>query len=86
MFHINTSRLYWRKRDESGLELTDDEIAEQNLSLVSKLANYGYLLSGYKSESEAWATICMDSTMAENFDECNGRSGKSFYVNAVATM
>ena len=85
-FHINTSRLYWRKRDEGGLELTDDEIAEQNLSLVSKLANYGYLLSGYKSESEAWATICMDSTMAENVDECNGRSGKSFYVNAVATM
>jgi hypothetical protein len=28
----------------------------------------------------------MDSTMAENVDECNGRSGKSFYVNAAATM
>lgn len=85
-FQINTSRLYWRKQDEDGLELTDDETAEQNLSLASKLANYGYLLSGYKSESEAWATICMDSTMAENVDECNGRSGKSFYVNAAATM
>ena len=85
-FQINTSRLYWRKQDEGGLELTDDETAEQNLSLASKLANYGYLLSGYKSESEAWATICMDSTMAENVDECNGRSGKSFYVNAAATM
>ena len=85
-FQINTSRLYWRKEDEGGLSLTDDEIAEQNLSLVSKLANYGYLLSAYKSESEAWATICMDSTMAENVDECNGRSGKSFYVNAAATM
>jgi hypothetical protein len=24
--------------------------------------------------------------MAENVDECNGRSGKSFYVNAAATM
>ncbi len=85
-FHVNTSRLYWRKEDEGGLELTVEEIAEQNLSLASKLANYGYLLSGYKSESEAWATICMDSTLAENADECNGRSGKSFYVNAAATM
>lgn len=85
-FHVNTSRLYWRKEDEGGLELTVDEIAEQNLSLASKLANYGYLLSSYKSESEAWATICMDSTLAENADECNGRSGKSFYVNAAATM
>jgi hypothetical protein len=85
-FQINASRLYWRKQDEGGLELTNDEIAEQNLSLVSKLANYGYLLSGYKSESEAWATICMDSMMAESVDECNGRSGKSFYVNAIAKM
>ena len=85
-FLANSSRLYWRKQDEVGLELTVDEIAEQNCSLASKLANYGYLLSGYKSESEAWATICMDSTMAENVDECNGRSGKSFYVNAAATM
>jgi hypothetical protein len=86
LFLVNSSRLYWRKEDEGGLALTDDEIAEQNLSLVSKLANYGYLLSGHKSESEAWATICMDSTMAENVDECNGRSGKSFYVNAAAMM
>ena len=85
-FLANSSRLYWRKQDEGGQDLTDDEVAEENLSLTSKLANYGYLLYGHKSESEAWATICMDSTMAENVDECNGRSGKSFYVNAAATM
>ena len=85
-FLANSSRLYWRKQDEGGQDLTDDEVAEENLSLTSKLANYGYLLYGHKSESEAWASICMDSTMAENVDECNGRSGKSFYVNAAATM
>lgn len=85
-FLANSSRLFWRKQDEGGQDLTDDEVAEENLSLTSKLANYGYLLYGHKSESEAWATICMDSTMAENVDECNGRSGKSFYVNAAATM
>lgn len=85
-FQINSSRLYWRKEMEGGLELTEEEIAEQNLNLASKLANCGYLLTGNKSESEAWATICLDSTMADSVDECNGRSGKSFYVNAVATM
>lgn len=85
-FIINSARLYWRKSDEMGLELTEDEMAEENLCLTSRLDNLGYLLCDYKSESEAWATICLDSSMAESVDECNGRSGKSFYVNAAAKM
>ena len=85
-FLVNTCRLYWRKVDEDGLELTPEEQAEEHLSLASRLANMGYLLTSNKSESEAWATICQDSTMAENVDECNGRSGKSFYYRAVAKM
>lgn len=85
-FLINTCRLYWRKVDEGGLELTPEEQAEEHLSLTSRLANMGYLLTSNKSESEAWATICQDSTMAENVDECNGRSGKSFYYRAVTKM
>ena len=85
-FLVNTCRLYWRKVDEDGMELTPEEQAEENLSLASRFANMGYLLTSDKSESEAWATICQDSTMAENVDECNGRSGKSFYYRALATM
>ena len=85
-FLVNSSRLYWRKTDESGLTLTPDEEADEQLCLASRLANLGYLLTSYKSESEAWATICLDSTMAESVDECNGRSGKSFYISAVAKM
>lgn len=85
-FIVNTCRLYWRKQDEGGLELTDEEIAEENLALASRLANLGYLLYSHKSESEAWATLCMDSTLAESVDECNGRSGKSFYLKAIAKM
>lgn len=85
-FVVNSSRLYWRKCDEGGLPLTEDEQADEHLNMVSKLANIGYLLYGQKSEAEAWATICMDSTMAENLDECNGRSGKSFYLKALANM
>lgn len=85
-FLANSSRLYWRKTDEGGLSLTPEELADEHRCLASRLANLGYLLYNHKSESEAWATICMDSTMAESVDECNGRSGKSFYVNAIAKM
>jgi len=85
-FLVNTSRLYWRKKDEFGEELTEEEIAEENLLFASRIANLGYLLTSYKSESEAWATICQDSAMAESADECNGRSGKSFYFRVVGKM
>ena len=85
-FVNNSARIYWRKTDEGGQELTPEEQAEEDLCKVSRLANMGYLLTSNKSESEAWATICMDSTTAESVDECNGRSGKSFYVNATAKM
>ena len=85
-FIINASRLYWRKADEQGLPLTDQERFEENRCLLAKLLNIGYLLHGYKSESAAWATFCMDSTMGETEDECNGRSGKSFYLKALGQL
>ena len=85
-FLANTSRLYWRKKDEGGLELTDEELYEEHRCLASKLANIGYLLHSHKSESAAWATFCQDSTVGESEDECNGRSGKSFYLKAVGTL
>ena len=85
-FVVNASRLYWRKEDERGMELTDAERAEEHLSLVSKFAAIGYLLHAYKSESAAWAVICQDATMGETEDECNGRSGKSFFLKAVSQL
>lgn len=85
-FLVNASRLYWRKEDEEGLELTDAEHTEEHLSLVSKMAAVGYLLHSHKSEAEAWAIICQDSTLGEIEDECNGRSGKSFFLKAVSRM
>lgn len=85
-FVINASRLYWRKVDEQGAELTDEERSKESQCLLAKLVNIGYLLHGYKSESAAWATLCMDSTMGETEDECNGRSGKSFYLKALGQL
>ena len=85
-FVINTSRLYWRKEEEDGLELTEAEGMEEHQCLVSKLACIGYLLHGYKSESSAWAPFCQDAAMGNGEDECNGRSGKSFFYKAIAQM
>ena len=85
-FVINASRLYWRKTDELGLPLTEAEIAEEQQCLISKLAAIGYLLHRYKSESQAWAVFCQDSTMGETEDECNGRSGKSFFLKAISQL
>ncbi len=85
-FVINASRLSWRKTDEEKLQLTGEEESEENRCLLAKLLNIGYLLHGYKSESAAWATLCLDSTMGENEDECNGRSGKSFFLKALSIL
>ena len=85
-FVINASRLYWRKTDEGKLQLTDEEASEENRCTLAKLVNIGYLLHGYKSESAAWATLCLDSTMGETEDECNGRSGKSFFLKALSIL
>lgn len=85
-FVVNTSRLYWRKETEQGITLTIEELADEKLSLFSKLMVIGYLLWGYKSESEAWAPLLQDSTMGETEDECNGRSGKSFLLSAIGKL
>ena len=82
----NTSRLHWRKADEGGLTLTDEELAEEQQCLASKLACIGYLLHGYKSESAAWAVICLDSKIGQKEDECNGGSGKSLFLRTVSRM
>ena len=83
---INTSRLHWRKADEGHQTLSDAEQCEEHQCLASKLACIGYLLFGYKSESETWAPICQDSKLAESEDECNGGSGKSLFLKAISRL
>ena len=85
-FLVNTSRLYWRKKDEQNLDLTPEEIAEEELSLIVKILNIGYMLHRYKSSSEAKATLCLDHAMSDRDDACNGRSGKSFYIHALTQI
>lgn len=85
-FVIHSSRLYWRKEDENGQELTETEGVEEHQCLASKLACIGYLLHSHKSESSAWAPFCQDAAIGNGEDECNGRSGKSFFYKGIAQM
>ena len=85
-FVINSSRLYWRKSDELGLELSDEEKARENQTLLSKIACIGYLNHRFKSESSAWAPFCQDSALGNGDDESNGRCGKSFFYKASSCL
>lgn len=71
--------------DIAGEGLNEMEIEEQQLCLLSKMFALGYVLHLYKSPDRAWALMAMDAKIGEN-DECNGRSGKSFFFSFVRFM
>jgi hypothetical protein len=71
--------------DISGEGLTEDEIAEQKQNLINKLFSFGYMLHHFKSPSRAWAPMAMDNKIGED-NECNGRSGKSFFFKVLSYM
>lgn len=82
-FFRGTSRLHWRKELEGGMELTEEERAEEMLCLLSRIANVGYLIHQHKSLSAAYATICIDYKVGRDKNEKNGGSGKTLYGTAV---
>lgn len=65
--------------------LTDQQREEQAQCLVNKLFTLGYLLHAYKSPSRTWAAFLMDNRIAET-NEANGRSGKSFFTEALKQL
>jgi hypothetical protein len=82
----NIARLHWRKKDELGLELTAEEAAEEMQALVVILLTIGYLLHRYKSPSAAYAPLLLDNAISNSPKDRNGRSGKSFLMNAVGVL
>lgn len=61
-----------------GEGLSAEQIAEQKLTLLSKMFCIGYAVHRHKSPSRGWALFSMDNKIGED-GECNGRSGKSFF-------
>lgn len=88
MLHVvrNMARLHWRKQDEYGLQLSEEEKAEEMQALVVIMLTIGYLLHRYKSPSAAYAPLLLDYAIGNSAKERNGRSGKSFLLNAVGSL
>ena len=68
-----------------GEGLTPDEIRIQKQNLIAKIFAIGYMLHRYKDPSRSWAPYCMDNKIGQE-GECNGRSGKSFFVKSIAQL
>lgn len=68
---------------DGGGHLTADQVEEQRQNLRNKMFVVGYMLHHHKSDSHAWAPLAMDNKIG-NDDECNGRSGKSFFFKVLS--
>lgn len=82
----NMARLHWRKQDELGLQLTEEEVAEEMQALFVIMLMIGYLLHRHKSPSAAYAALLLDYAIGNSPKERNGRSGKTFLLKAVGAL
>lgn len=82
----NMARLHWRKKDELGQVLSEEEKADEMQALVVIMLTIGYLLHRYKSPSAAYAPLLLDNAISKNSRDRNGRSGKTFLLKAVGLL
>lgn len=71
--------------DIAGEGLSAEEIAEQKLNLINKIFAFGYMMHHFKSPERAWAPYAMDNKIGDD-NECNGRSGKSFFFKTLSIL
>jgi len=82
----NTCRIYWRKQEEQGLELTDAERATEQQCFASRVSALGYLIDPKKVSFAAYLTVFVDYKLGKNKDVKSGRSGKSRLTEAAGQM
>lgn len=82
----NMARLHWRKQDELGLQLSEEEVAEEMQAQLVIMLTIGYLLHRHKSPSAAYAALLLDYAIGNSVKERNGRSGKTFLLKAVGAL
>ncbi len=80
----NTGRVHWRK-EEAGQPLTSEEQAEHDLHFMSKVMALGYLLTKYKSASNAKAVYAMETEVSDE-GQHKGGTGKSLFLGSVEQM
>ncbi len=80
----NTGRVHWRK-EEAGQPLTSEEQAEHDLHFMSKVMALGYLLTKYKSASNAKAVYAMETEVSDE-GQHKGGTGKSLFLGSIEQM
>lgn len=80
----NTGRAYWRK-EEQGLPLGKEEIAETELNFVNKCMAIGYMLAKYKDAAKPYAVYCMEMEEGEE-GQHNGGTGKSLFAKSIGQV
>lgn len=82
----NTGNRYW-KQQTADTDLTPTERNIVNLNFINKCTALGYLLSKYKSPSNAKAVYCIETSISEEDEgEHNGGSGKSLFTSLLKNM
>lgn len=82
----NTGNRYW-KQQTADTDLTPTERNIVNLNFINKCTALGYLLSKYKSPSNAKAIYCIETSISEEDEgEHNGGSGKSLFTSLLKNM
>lgn len=82
-FLRDLSRIYWRKEDESNIELTEKERLEQDQLLANIMFVIGYLAGEYKDPAKPWMVIMQDMKMSD-IGKSSGRSGKSLISKGLS--
>ena len=86
-FIYNTGNKYWKREKEAaalGAELTPKERQIIDLSFINKCCALGYMMSRYKTPSNAKALYCIETSISEEDEgEHNGGSGKSLFTSFV---
>lgn len=87
-FIYNTGNRFWKEISKNpDSELTPEEKNITNLNFINKCTALGYLLSRYKSPSNAKALYCIETSISEEDEgEHNGGSGKSLFTSFLNHM
>ena len=80
----NTGRTYWRK-EELGIQLSQEEMAEQDLHFINKVMALGYLLTKHKNAGQPYAIFCMETEQSDEGTHLGG-TGKSLFASSMEVL
>ena len=76
--------MYWQE-EERGYTLTPEQVAEQDLNFVAKVAALGYMMSKHKDAARPYGVYAMETEMGD-VGEHRGGTGKSILLNSVEKL